>query len=819
MKIMNKSVFVTFILLFLSSLSPLWAQMDLHGRIVTDQGQPVEFANIGILNDTRGAVSDAKGNYVLRVHSTDSITIRVSSAGFQPQEFRIKLRSGEKRLLDIVLQPSATQLDVVVVSEDRIRTSTFTQIDIQKIENTVGPNEGVEALLKTLPDVNSNNELSSQYSVRGGSFDENLVYINGVEIYRPQLIRSGQQEGMSIINPDLVDHLLFSPGGFDASYGDKLSSVLDIIYSRPQESRRRLSLSFLGGSASVQGRAGEKFAYSVGFRLHNNSYLFRALETEGTYKTSYADLQSVLSYRVNDHLDLSLLAVYTRNRYGLIPSSRTTTFGTISMPLELDVYFDGQEVDRYNTILGAFSMDYHPSDDFQLRWINSFQYNHEREEYDIQDQYWLYEVGVGETAGDTNRFDRGVGTFLEHARNYLNLSIYSSELKGVHYALLGNWSFGLKGQVETIRDQMREWKWVDSAGYAFPTQHFTPGVDDTVPFAPILQLFCKADNAISNFRTMAYVQRELNLYTRHDHLLKIQAGARAQYYTTQYNGESLASQFLVSPRLSVNFKPNGTHDVLYRLAAGIYQQPYLYREIRRSDGTLCANVPAQSSYQATGTVDWNVRLWDKPFRFTADVYYKYITHLIPYTIDNLRVRYSPDDEAVAYATGMSLRINGDFVEGLESWASISLMQTQEDILGDNLGWLRRPTDQRLSFKLFFQDYLPTIPWWRMSLSFLYGTRTPVTHPYQTDRSVEYELPPYFRVDLGNTIQLTKFDQVRQSRLGRFFDDILVSVEVFNLFNYHNVVSYIWVADYTNVYYPVPNYLTARQFNLKLTATF
>ena len=831
---MNRTFFITLVMLAVAALSPVRAQV-LQGR-VTSEGKAVEFANVGVVSGKTpyGGVTDSRGYYRFTVQGGDSVTVRVSCTGFVPQEHRVALGKSKSLTLDIELERSSTQLDVVDVTDECIRSSAFTEIDIKRIENTVGPAEGVEALLKTLPDVSSNNELSSQYSVRGGSFDENLVYINGVEVYRPQLIRSGQQEGMSIINPDLVDHLMFSPGGFDATYGDRMSSVLDIIYSRPVERKHTLSLSLLGGSASAQGRLGERFSYSVGFRQHSNRYLFRSMDTEGQYSNSYTDLQAVLGYRVNEKIDLSLLAVATRNRYHLVPSSATTTFGSFQQSYELHVYFDGQEVDKYNTLLGSLVMDYHPNDDFQLRWITSAQHSREQELYDIQDQYMLYEVGVGEQAGDTNHFDRGVGTFLEHARNYLDLGIYSTELKAVRYALLGSWYFGVKGQLETVADRMREWKWVDSAGYSFPTDHHTPGVDDTVVYNPVLQRFCNADNRLANLRGIAYVQREVSLFTRHDDEVKLSAGVRGQYYVTgvaQEGGEKGAvggegsqiavsnAQFLVSPRLMASYKPHGKRDILYKLTTGVYQQPYVYRELRRTDGSLCLDLPAQCSYQATGSLDWNLHLWNKPFRFTADVYYKYITHLVPYTIDNLRVRYNPDYEAVGYATGVSLRINGDFAPGLESWASLSLMQTQEDIVGDGLGWLSRPTDQRMSFKIFLQDYMPEIPCWRMSLSLLYGTGTPVTHPYQKSRAVEYRLPPYFRVDWGNTIQLTRLERVRNSKLGRVFGDISVGVEVFNLFNYRNVVSYLWVADYTNLYHPVPNYLTARQVNVKLSATF
>lgn len=816
---MKKRILILATLCLAASLQAV-AQGVLCGRVHTAEGQPVEFANAGVVSVRipYGAVCDAKGTYRFAVRESDSVTVRFSCTGYEPREYRLLLRGGEQRTLDVVLRAAATRLDEVVVTDDRTRTTAFTQIEVQKIENSVGPNEGVESLIKTLPDVSSNNELSSQYSVRGGSFDENLVYINGIEVYRPQLVRSGQQEGLSIINADMVERLSFSPGGFDATYGDRLSSVLDIIYHRPVERKHRLSASLLGGSATAQGRLGDRFGYSLGFRHHNNRYLFKSMDTEGSYNTSYTDLQGVLGYKINDRLDLSLLAIRTRNIYGLTPYSQTTSFGGFFKSLELDIYFDGAEQDRCSTLLGALSLDYHPNDDFQLRATASAQYNREQELYDIQSQYWLYEVGLGE-AGDTNRFDRGVGTFLEHARNYLDVCIYSLQADAVRYAPLGCWRFGIKGQAERVSDRMREWKWVDSAGYTYPTDHRLPGIDDTVPLSPLLQLFCHADNQVLTLRASAYASRELNFVTDRQDELCLRLGLRGQGYETMPRNLGAQFQWLLSPRLSFSYKPDGKSDILYRLAAGIYQQPVFYREMRRSDGTLLSGLAPQRSYQAAGTADWNFRLWSRPFRLTADIYYKYIDHLVPYTIDNLRIRYNPDQEAVGYAAGVSLRVNGDFVEGLESWASISYMHTQEDLQGDGLGWIARPTDQRFSFKIFLQDYLPAIPWWRMSLQMLYGTGTPVTFPYQQNRATEFRLPDYFRVDWGNTVQLSRFPSLRSSALMRHVDDILLGVEVFNLFNYRNVVSYIWVADYSNIYYPVPNYLTARQLNVKLTVTF
>ena len=815
---MKKARIITLLMLVLTS-SGLMAQGVVRGEVHAPEGAPIEFVNVGIADGAKplGTITDARGRYRLQVPAADTVTVRFSSVGEVTKEYRVSVAGGEVLVLDCEMTPASTTLQELIVRDDRIRTSTFTQIDVERLENTVGPQEGVESLIKTLPDVSSNNELSSQYSVRGGSFDENLVYINGVEIYRPQLVRSGQQEGMSIINPDLVDHLMFSPGGFDATYGDRLSSALGIFYSRPVERRFRLSASFLGGSASAQGRVGEKLSYSLGFRLHNNRYLLGSLTTEGSYTTSYTDFQGVLGYKVNDRLDLSLLTIWTRNVYGLVPESNTVSFGSFNESLLLHIYFDGAERDRYSTLLGAFSLDWHPSSELRLRWTTSAQYNREQELYDIQSQYFLYEVGLGET-GDTNRFDRGVGTFLEHARNYLDLGIYATEARLSRDVALGRWVVGLKAQAEQVRDRLREWKWVDSAGYAYPTEHPLPGDDDTLPFSPLLQRYANAAGSLLTFRGTAYAQREVAWESRRMAQWRLVAGVRGQAYRSVAENDLWNAAF-ASPRLSLSYKPHIRQDILYRLAAGVYQQPYFYRELRRTDGTLVAGLPPQCSYQATGSLDWDLRIASMPIKFTADLYYKYITHLVPYTIDNLRIRYNPDQEAVGYVAGLSLRATGDFVPGLESWVSLSLMQTQEDHLGDTLGWIRRPTDQRFSVKLFLQDYIPTFPWWRMSLNLIYGSRLPVTYPYQKDLTRQFQLPPYFRVDWGNTVQLTRFDAIRRSKVGSLFTDLSLSLEVFNLFNYRNVVSFIWVADYTNLYHAVPNYLTARQLNLKLTATF
>ena len=808
-------------------LLPLYVAGQTVAGVVTDarNGSALEYVNVGVPGTSIGTTTDHAGRYRLDISpasktpGTDSVTIRFSFTGYRPAEHRV----ASAATIDVALQPLAHQLEQVEVRDDKNRQTAFTPIEVQKLDDAVGPSGGVEAIIKMLPDVSSNNELSSQYSVRGGSFDENLVYINDVEIFRPMLVRNAQQEGMSIINPDLVDYILFSPGGFNATYGDRMSSVLDITYSRPREFRGKVSASLLGASASVQGMAWDKLGYAVGFRHHNNGYVLGSLDTKGSYTTSYTDVQSLLTYDVSERLQLRALGLWTNNVYGLVPESQTTTFGGFYMPMVIRIYFDGQEMDQSGTLLGAFAADWRPNDDWHLCGTVSAQHTTERERYDVQSQYFLYELAMGETAGDTAMFDRGVGTFLEHARNRLSTDIYAAELRASRYARLGSWDFGIKMQVERVDDHLREWRWLDSAGFALPSNILPLGDSSNMPQSPILQRYVNSNSSLATLRGSAFVQRELNFTTRHNSDIQVFVGLRGTLYNSEMEsngvGGSTGLRAMFGPRLSAAYKPNVKEDVLFKLAAGIYNQAPFYREYRRTDGQLVPQVDPQTSYQVMGTADWRFRMWNKPFTLTTDIYYKYITNLVPYTIDNLRISYIPDESAVAYATGVSLRFNGELVKGLETWASLSLMKTQEDIAGDGLGWLDRPTDQRLSFKLFIQDNLPRMPWWRMSLQMIFGTGTPVTVPMIARSEESYRLPSYYRVDWGNTVQLSEFAGLKNWKLFKVVDDIQVGVEVFNLFDFRNVISYLWVADYQNHYFPVPNYLTARQLNFKLTVLF
>ncbi|MCR4659177.1 MAG: TonB-dependent receptor [Bacteroidales bacterium] len=810
---------ITGLILVMSAWLYVAAQTVVEGRVTSaTDGSAIEFATVAVPGSTPqlSTLTDHRGRYSLTVPKTDSVSIAAAMTGYATTTQTVTTRGMKLVIVNFELKQQATQLDEVQVNDRRNSATVFTTIEAEKLEASVGPASGVESLIKTLPDVASNNEMSSQYSVRGGSFDENLVYINGVEVYRPMLIRSGQQEGMSIINPDLVTNISFSPGGFDVSYGDRMSSVLDITYSRPTHFSAKLSGSLLGGSASVQGTAGSRWSYSVGLRRHSNQYIISTLDTKGDYTTAYTDLQAIASYRINDRLSLSLVAIGTYNVYGLVPESRTTTF----KPMAIDIYFDGQELDRYRTLLGSASLDYRPNDDWQLRLTLSAQNNNESERYDIQSQYFLYMIGTGGSEGDSIiKFDRGVGTFLDHARNSLSSQIYAAELRATRFTSLGSWKAGLKLQGELIDDRLREWLWIDSAGYTYPGRWDTPGDSANMPYAPVLHDFASAVNATRTLRTSGYLLRELNFTTRRGGDLRLTAGIRAQHYAAAYatlDSTGSHQQFLFSPRLGMGYTPAHHRDMTFSAAAGVYQQPAFYREARRPDGSLNMALDAQTSYQAVGTFDWVLRIWDRPFRLTTDVYYKYLDNVVPYTIDNLRIRYMAENSAVGYAAGLSVRLNGELIDGLESWASLSLMRTQEDIEGDGYGWIDRPTDQRFSFKLFLQDNIPQLPWWRMSLNLVYATGLPYTYPGQQDPTEHNRFRPYFRIDWGNTLQLSRFDLLRRLRLFNYVSDVQLGVEVFNLFNYRNVASYIWAADYTNQFWGVPNYLTGRQINVKLT---
>lgn len=842
----NTKLFVIIIFTFISLTVFGQENAVIHGIVYDENNKPKELANISISGQPGGTTSDMHGKYELNIPSGREVFILVSYIGYNTETIRITLPPGIRREVNIYLKLSSTPLPPVEIKDRQVRETNFIRLDPKEAEVIPTIKGGVEDLIKTLPGVTSSNELSSQYSVRGGNFDENLVYVNGIEIYRPFLIRSGQQEGLSFLNSDLVSSIQFSAGGFDAKYGDKMSSVLDITYKRPNEFGASVSASLLGAHGHIEGiTKNKKFSYLAGMRHQSNQYILQGLQTKGDYKPNFTDFQALLTYYINENWNISFLGNYARNSYTLIPASRVTKFGTIQEAYQLKIYFDGQEVDRFETFFGAVSTEYNPSHDLQLRFIASAFQTLESETFDIQGQYW---IGRLETDFGSEQFGnvveaQGVGTFLNHARNYLYATVLNAQHKGTYTYKNKILQWGLKLQHEIIDDKLNEWEMIDSAGFTIPKP--PDQVGDTVPpFAHhdlVLNDVLRTDINIQSNRITGYLQNTWDFVgDKSDRSLTI--GGRFNYW--DFN-----KQFLFSPRATLSVKPHWEKDILFRFSTGYYYQPPFYKELRDLEGNLNSDIRAQKSIHFVAGADWNFQAWSRPFKFTGEAYYKILDDLIPYEIDNVRIRYYAQNNAHGYATGLDFKVNGEFVKGIESWASLSVMKTQEDIEGDfyynyynqegeliipgytydNIavdstriepGFIPRPTDQRLSFALFFQDYLPKNPTYKMHLKLIFGSSLPFGAPDSPKYKHTLRIPPYRRVDIGFSKQIIGENAKRPVKgLFKGFETLWLTLEVFNLLQTSNTVSYIWVKDVRNREYAVPNFLTPRQINVRLIAKF
>jgi hypothetical protein len=799
------SLFAT-LLLFFSSIN-LRAQSNnatLFGKVTDEAGKPIELANISLKNSAIGTVSNRKGEYVLRVPSRKTIVIIYSVIGFQSVEKSFKASEEQKIELNISLKQADQQIDEVQVTQHRINRTNMNRIDAKYMENlTNAGTGGVEALIKTLPGVSSNNELSSQYSVRGGNFDENLVYINDVEVYRPLLTKVGQQEGMSSINSDMVSAIDFSAGGFDAKYGDKMSSVLDIRYRKPTCFAGSATASFLGGSLHLEDVSKNgKFSHITGLRYKTNRYLLGTLDSKGEYNPSFVDLQTYLTYKFNHSFDISFLGNLARNKYNFIPQTRETRFGTINQMYNATIYFEGQEADKYTTTTGALIANYHPGENLNLKLIASAFQSKEAETYDILGQYYLNELEQNATGGTDSALNIGIGTFINHARNYLDVSVFSLEHKGAYNSEHHLLNWGVKAQIEKIDDRMNEWVLRDSTGYAIPYK------------GDKIELYSSTNMKynMNSTRLTAFFQDTYQISINKGSLY-VTAGIRSHYWS--YSGE-----FLISPRATLRYYPEWNTNLVFHLSGGIYDQPAFYKELKDKNGIIYPDTKAQRSSQVLFGTDYIFRAWDRPFKFTSEAYYKFMTNLVPYQIDNVRIRYLPNQQSKGYATGIDMKINGEFVSGIESWASLAVMKTEEDILNDGHGYIPRPTDQRFNFSIFFQDYFPGNPSWKMNLTAFYGSRLP-TGPANSQRYMDvYRIPPYRRIDLGFSKVLINQDHKKfRSKAFDQIKDMWLSLEVFNLLGINNTISYLWIANNDGDMFAVPNYLTKRKLNMKLTVKF
>ncbi len=829
-----------YLVIFISLASACLGQNKTIKGIVTDSNnQAIELVSIKVAEINKGTSTNKSGEFQIIVPPKSEYTIIFSHINFK--EFRLTYKATDKLPLRIRLIKKKTNLETVEVKSQKDRHTTITRIDAELSKKALSISGGIEDLIKTLPGVSSNNELSTQYSVRGGNYDENLIYVNGIEIYRPFLIRSGQQEGLSFLNSDMVSSIAFSSGGFEAIYGDKMSSVLDIKYKKPKEFGTSISLGLLNNQLYIQNLSKNKrFSYLAGFRHKTNSSLLGSLDTKGDYQPNFYDIQTFLTYQLNNKLELSFFGNYANNRYKLVPSNRETSFGTFNEAYKFKIYFDGQELDQFETLFGAFSLNYIPNHKTKITYTVSVFQTDERETYDIQGQYWIGRIEPLSNPDDLNDPIelQGIGTHLNHARNYLKAVVYNTELKGKHILKSQIIDWGIKYQYEDVRDNISEWELIDSASYSVPSEKIEPGKlnpnqNDLVLFHSI-----KAKNKLISNRISGYLQGKFALTNK----LFLTGGFRLNYW--DFN-----AQMLFSPRASLSYKPDWKSDIIFKFASGVYYQPPFYKELRNTDGSIVDKLKAQKSIHFVGGLDWNLKIWNRLFRLNADIYYKHLSNLVPYKIDNVRISYLPQLKSKGYATGLDFKLNGEFVEGIESWLSLSFLKTQEDIEGDfrtinynaageiiipgytkddvivrtvqqEIGYIPRPTDQRFNFSLFFQDYLPNNPTYKVHLKMTYGSRLPFGPPNAEKYKDVLRIPPYRRVDIGFSKEITrKRSSNSPKRSLKNFKSIWITAEVLNLFQIDNTVSYLWIKDISNRQYAVPNYLTSRQLNIRLIATF
>ena len=782
--------------LLLFSSTVLYAQsFTLSGVVSDEDGNGIELATVSCLEQGAVTVANLKGEYSLNLKSADSVVVKFSMIGFQTRTRVLRRPKGKQRLL-VILHPMES-LDEVVVTEKRRQTTGTDQLDTKNLRNTPSTTgNAVEELVQQQAGVSTHNELSSQYNVRGGSFDENSVYINGTEIYRPLLIRSGQQEGLSVINSDMVEKIGFSSGGFEAKYGDKMSSALDIQYRKPTRLEGNVQVSLLGASVFM-GYGNKKFSMSHGVRYKTNRYLLGSLETKGEYRPNFLDYQTYITWSPNKRWDLEVIGNISENHYNFKPSDRETSFGTMKNVKSFKVYFDGQEKDVFRTLFGTASITYHPTAKTHVKLQAAAFHTKEQETYDIQGQYWLDDTQTQENLG--------VGTYMEHARNYLTANVASLKLTANHQVKRHNMEGGLTMKWEDIEENAREYEMRDSSGYSIP--HTGDRLDMIYSLA--------SKHKISSTRLEAYLQDTYRFQTGNPekpNLWTLNLGVRLANWS--YNKETI-----ISPRLSLAVIPSFNEDMTFRLSTGIYYQAPFYKELRdttshngRTVVTLNQDIKSQRSIHIVGAFDYRFRMANRPFRFTAEAYYKFMDNLVPYNVQNMKVVYYGQNMAKGYAAGMDLKLYGEFVPGTDSWLTFSVMSTRQKINGVSIPM---PTDQRWGVNLHFTDYFPGTERWKMTLRLAFADGLPFGAPHRGLEYQQFRAPAYKRADVG--MSFLAYQNSERSTFG--VRRVWISAEGLNIFGISNVNSYYWVTDVTNQQYAVPNYLTGRQINGKVIVEF
>ncbi|HBK83842.1 MAG TPA: TonB-dependent receptor [Flavobacterium sp.] len=794
---------------------------QIKGVILNEFNEPVE--NVSIKAGKKGTTTDKTGFYVLEVPANTKLEIVYTHLSYKKTTLKdLELKTNESYEFNPVLNVKVEQIgEVTLTGTNKKRIAGITAIEPIIIRRIPGANAGIENIIKTLPGVYSNNELSTSYAVRGGNYDENLVYVNEIEVYRPFLIRSGQQEGLSFTNTNMVQNVDFSAGGFQAKYGDKMASVLDITYKNPKKFGAAMEASFLGASVTFEGVSkNQKWSNITGVRYRNNSLFVNSQDTETNFNPSFTDIQTLLNFNPSTKWNWSFLGNIAQNIYSYKPLFRQTNFGTIDQPIGVQVFYEGQENDAYLTVFGAAKSVYQYNQNNKLKFISSIYHTQEQEYFDILAQYRLGEVdsNIGsETFGDV-QFTRGIGTQLNHARNNLDALIVNTEIKGFHkIKTKSEVEWGFKYTREDIRDRLVEWEVIDSAGFSLPNPllgytNNQPYQPNAYPLAPYQSV--RATNFTTINRFSGYGQWNFSgKMEKGDYWLN--TGVRFHQWQVNDAGNKGNSQFVFAPRVQFAFKPYWKKDMLFRAAIGVYNQPPFYRELRDFDGVVQPNVKAQQSIHFVLSNDYSFKMWGRGFKLLTEAYYKDFQNVNTYTIDNVRIRYRANNNATAYAYGFDVRLNGEFVPGTESWFTFGYLKTEEN--QDNRGFIARPTDQRLKFAVLFQDYMPKIPNLKIYLNLVYNTGLPGGSPsYADPYAYQLRLNDYRRADAGFSYVFKDESIVSKRNWLKPFKEFALGFEIFNMFNNQNAITNTWVRDvYTKSQYGIPNYMTTRVFNLKL----
>ena len=787
--------FLFLLALLATALGCVAQTFTLRGRVTDGEGNPVEFASVTCPSQGRATVTSLQGQYELKLLSADSVVVKFSMLGYRTKT-RVLHRPKGTQTLQVTLTEQASTLGEVTVAGQKIQSGQTQDIGTQPLHSlpsTTG--NAVEELIQSQAGVSTHSELSSQYNVRGGSFDENSVYINSVEVYRPFLVRSGQQEGLSVINPDMVERIGFSTGGFEAKYGDKMSSALDITYRRPKRFEATAAASLLGGSAYV-GFSNKKLAWANGLRYKTTKYLLGSLETKGEYKPNFLDYQTYLSYKPNKRWTVDFIGNIADNHYNFHPEDRETKFGTMESVRSFRVYFDGQEKDRFRTFFGTLGITRHLGDSTSVSLLGSSFSTSEQERYDIQGQYWLTQTETSENLG--------VGTYFEHARNYLKAHVESVKLLLKHTAKQHDVEAGLTWKQEHIEENSVEYEMRDSAGYSVPHT----GKDLFMIYS------LRARNELNANRLETYVQDTWRFRSAGEHtLFTLNYGLRFSHWN--YNKESI-----LSPRVSLGITPSFNHNVTLRFATGLYYQAPFFKELRDTStvagvtrATLNRKIKSQRSIHFIAGMDYRFNMNNRPFKFTAELYYKLLGNVVPYSINNVKVVYYGSNEASGHAAGLDLKLFGEFVPGTDSWVTLSVMDTKMKLNGVKVPM---PTDQRYALNLFFTDYFPGTTRWKMSLKLAYADGLPFSAPHRELETNTFRAAAYKRADIGMSYRVLNNEHRERKSV---FRNIWLSLDCLNLLGINNVNSYYWVTDVTNQQYAVPNYLTGRQINARLLFEF